>query len=61
MRGLYDALPATLRGAHTHTSEALAPLVRAAVRAGDVVLVKGSLGTRMAAVVGALKFEGAHP
>nr|WP_237182363.1 UDP-N-acetylmuramoyl-tripeptide--D-alanyl-D-alanine ligase [Roseomonas marmotae] len=60
MRGLYDHLPNALRGGHAPTSEELAPLVRAAVRPGDVVLVKGSLGTRMAAVVGALKSEGAH-
>ena len=60
MRRLYDALPAGLRGAHTETSEELAPLVRKAVQAGDIVLVKGSLGTRMAAVVGALKSQGAH-
>jgi UDP-N-acetylmuramoyl-tripeptide--D-alanyl-D-alanine ligase len=60
MRGLYDALPGGLRGAHAATSEALAPLVRDALRPGDVVLVKGSLGTRMAAVVGALKSQGAH-
>jgi UDP-N-acetylmuramoyl-tripeptide--D-alanyl-D-alanine ligase len=60
MRGLYDALPRALRGAHAATSEELAPLVRDAVRPGDVVLVKGSLGIRMAAVVGALKSEGAH-
>ncbi|MBC9209897.1 UDP-N-acetylmuramoyl-tripeptide--D-alanyl-D-alanine ligase [Roseomonas aerophila] len=61
MRRLYDALPEALRGAHAETSEELAPLVRNAVRPGDVVLVKGSLGTRMAAVVGALKSQGAHP
>jgi UDP-N-acetylmuramoyl-tripeptide--D-alanyl-D-alanine ligase len=60
MRGLFDALPAGQRGAHAETSEALAPLVRDALRAGDVVLVKGSLGTRMAAVVGALKAQRAH-
>ena len=60
MRRLYDALPETLRGAHAETSEELAPLVRDAVRAGDVVLVKGSLGTRMAAVVGALKSQRAQ-
>lgn len=60
MRRLYDALPEALRGAHAETSEELAPLVRDAVRAGDVVLVKGSLGTRMAAVVGALKSQRAQ-
>ncbi|MFZ6761360.1 UDP-N-acetylmuramoyl-tripeptide--D-alanyl-D-alanine ligase [Pseudoroseomonas sp. WGS1072] len=66
MRGLYDALPASRRGAHRESSEELAPLVVGAVRPGDVILVKGSLGSRMAAVVKALTSargearEGAH-
>jgi len=60
MRALSDALPGGLRGGWAETSEALAPVVRDALRDGDVVLVKGSLGTRMAAVVGALKSQGAH-
>ncbi|HWX46698.1 MAG TPA: UDP-N-acetylmuramoyl-tripeptide--D-alanyl-D-alanine ligase [Roseomonas sp.] len=54
MRALYDALPEKRRGAHRESSEELAPLVREAVRPGDVILVKGSLGSRMAAVVRAL-------
>jgi UDP-N-acetylmuramoyl-tripeptide--D-alanyl-D-alanine ligase len=54
MARLYDALPAAMRGAHTPGSEALVPLVRAAVRAGDVVVVKGSLGSRMGRIVDAL-------
>lgn len=54
MRALYDALPEERRGAHRESSEELAPLVREAVRPGDVILVKGSLGSRMAVVVRAL-------
>lgn len=55
---LRDALPADRRGAHADTSEQLAPLVKAQVRAGDVVMVKGSAGSRMARVVKTLQ-EGA--
>ena len=54
MRKLYDALPAKLRGAHATNSAELTPRVVGAVRAGDVVLVKGSLGMKMAPVVAAL-------
>jgi UDP-N-acetylmuramoyl-tripeptide--D-alanyl-D-alanine ligase len=54
MARLYDALPATARGAHAANSEQLVPLVRAAVRAGDIVVVKGSLGSRMGRIVDAL-------
>ena len=42
------------RGAHAADSAALAPLVKEALRPGDVVLVKGALGSRMALVVRAL-------
>ncbi|WP_368417312.1 UDP-N-acetylmuramoyl-tripeptide--D-alanyl-D-alanine ligase [Falsiroseomonas sp.] len=55
MRHLYDALPAAKQGGHVADSGALAPLLAQAVRAGDAVLVKGSLGSRMAAVIAALK------
>jgi UDP-N-acetylmuramoyl-tripeptide--D-alanyl-D-alanine ligase len=55
MRHLYDALPAAIRGRHTENSAALAPLVAAAVRNNDIVLVKGSAGSRMGAVVTALR------
>jgi UDP-N-acetylmuramoyl-tripeptide--D-alanyl-D-alanine ligase len=54
MARLYDALPAARRGAHAPNSEALVPLIRAAVRSGDVVVVKGSLGSRMGRIVDAL-------
>lgn len=51
MAELHGALPAAMRGGHAPTSAELAPLVRAGVRAGDVVMVKGSAGSRMGVVV----------
>ena len=54
MRHLYDALPARLRGGHAPDSAALLPMLRLAVRPGDVVLVKGSLGSRMGPLAAAL-------
>jgi len=54
MRRLFDAVPEALRGIHTETSAALAPIVAAALRPGDAVLVKGSLGSRMALIIAAL-------
>ena len=54
MAALHDALPKNLRGAHTPDSAGLAPLVTAAVGPGDAVMIKGSLGSRMALVVDAL-------
>ncbi len=54
MRRLFDAVPAEKRGTHAATSAELAPVVVAAVRPGDAILVKGSLGSRMAAIIAAL-------
>ncbi len=54
MRTLYDALPANARGAHATDSAALAPLVAMQIAAGDAILVKGSLGSRMKTIVEAL-------
>ncbi len=59
MRHLFDGVPDRRRGAHAWDSAALAPLVAAAVRPGDAVLVKGSLGSRMGLVVAALDRAGA--
>ena len=62
MVALNAALPAAVRGGHAADSQALVPLVTASVRAGDVVLVKGSAGSRMGLVVEALKgMAGAPP
>lgn len=54
MRALHDALPAGLRGGHAASSAAIAPAVVAALGAGDVVVVKGSLAAGMQRVVDAL-------
>ncbi|HYZ31676.1 MAG TPA: cyanophycin synthetase, partial [Crenalkalicoccus sp.] len=54
MAPLFEALPAACRGAFAADSTALAPIVQAALRPGDLVLVKGALGSRMAVVVQAL-------
>ncbi len=54
MRFLWEALPPARRGAYAKTAADLAPAVVAAVRAGDVVMVKGSNGSRAALVAKAL-------
>lgn len=54
MAALDQALPSKMRGGHTATSAALPALLVPALRAGDVVLVKGSLGSQMGLVVDAL-------
>lgn len=58
MAALSEALPQALRGGHASDSQALAPEVLDALGPGDIVLVKGSLGSRMAVVVEALKGVG---
>ena len=54
MRHLWDRVPAAQRAAYAPTAQELLPLVRAALRSGDVVTVKGSLGSRMGPIVKAL-------
>jgi UDP-N-acetylmuramoyl-tripeptide--D-alanyl-D-alanine ligase len=54
MRALWDVLPPTRRGGYAETSSALAPALLAGLRAGDVILVKGSFGSRMSVIVDAL-------
>ena len=54
MGELFATLSPAMRGAHAADSEALAPQVVGAVRPGDVVMIKGSLGSRMAPIVDAL-------
>ena len=55
MKALWDALPQSRRGAYAKTSAEIAPQLSQTVHAGDVVLVKGSLGSRMSVVIDALK------
>ena len=55
MRHLFEAIPAAQRGILADDSATLAPIVADAVRPGDTVLIKGSLGTRMRLVVAGLE------
>jgi UDP-N-acetylmuramoyl-tripeptide--D-alanyl-D-alanine ligase len=55
MHALWQALPANCRGGYAEDSAALEGQVLPAIRAGDVVMVKGSLGSRMALIVKALQ------
>jgi UDP-N-acetylmuramoyl-tripeptide--D-alanyl-D-alanine ligase len=55
MGSLFQVLPASRRGAYAKTAEALQPMLVEAVGPGDVIMVKGSLGSRMGPLVEALK------
>jgi len=55
MRHLHEALPASRRGGHAGDADAVAALVREALRAGDLALVKGSAGSRMGRVIKAIE------
>ena len=55
MKKLHESLPANQRGEHRETSAELAQIVPEVLTAGDVVMVKGSLGSKMGLVVEALR------
>jgi UDP-N-acetylmuramoyl-tripeptide--D-alanyl-D-alanine ligase len=59
MEKLRAALPASLRAVHAVDSARLAQRVVERLRAGDVVAVKGSLGSKMKVVVDAILAMGA--
>jgi UDP-N-acetylmuramoyl-tripeptide--D-alanyl-D-alanine ligase len=54
MRALWESLPSERRGGYAETAAALESQVIAAIRDGDAVMVKGSLGSRMGPIVKAL-------
>jgi len=54
MKSLWDALPSTRRGGYAETAAALAPQLAQAVEAGDVVMVKGSNGSKAGQIAQAL-------
>jgi UDP-N-acetylmuramoyl-tripeptide--D-alanyl-D-alanine ligase len=54
MKSLWDALPPTQRGGYAMTAAELAPGVASAVEAGDVVMVKGSNGSKASVIAAAL-------
>ncbi len=55
MRALWEALPPGRQGGYAETSAALEPQLFAAIQAGDAIMIKGSLGSRMAPIVKALQ------
>jgi UDP-N-acetylmuramoyl-tripeptide--D-alanyl-D-alanine ligase len=55
MHALFEALPEARRGGWAESSEALRDTLLGALRSGDAVTVKGSLGSRMGLIVEAIK------
>ncbi|MEI7804561.1 MAG: UDP-N-acetylmuramoylalanyl-D-glutamyl-2,6-diaminopimelate--D-alanyl-D-alanine ligase [Hyphomicrobiales bacterium] len=55
MRSLWEALPSARRGGYAETSAGLESVVVSAIGAGDAVMVKGSLGSKMGPIVKALE------
>ncbi|MGA7999041.1 MAG: UDP-N-acetylmuramoylalanyl-D-glutamyl-2,6-diaminopimelate--D-alanyl-D-alanine ligase [Bradyrhizobium sp.] len=55
MRNLWDALSTGKRGGYADSSAGLEAQLIAAIRAGDAIMVKGSLGSKMKTVVNALE------
>ena len=55
MQALFDVLPEFMRGTSALKSENIIEPLLSRLHAGDVVMVKGSLGTRMGPVVEAIK------
>lgn len=53
-QNLWDKLPHNMRGGHSISPDKLSLVIASAVRPGDVVMVKGSLGSRVGIVVDAL-------
>ncbi len=55
MRALFESLPEACRGGYAESSEGLKETLLETVRPGDVVMIKGSLGSRMGLLVDALR------
>jgi UDP-N-acetylmuramoyl-tripeptide--D-alanyl-D-alanine ligase len=55
MRNLWDALSAGKRGGYAENSTGLERQIVSAIRAGDAIMVKGSLGSKMKTIVNALE------
>ncbi|MCB1377583.1 MAG: UDP-N-acetylmuramoylalanyl-D-glutamyl-2,6-diaminopimelate--D-alanyl-D-alanine ligase [Alphaproteobacteria bacterium] len=55
MANLWERLPPARRGAHAKTSEELSGVLLDHLRAGDVVMIKGSLGSRMGPLAEAMR------
>jgi UDP-N-acetylmuramoyl-tripeptide--D-alanyl-D-alanine ligase len=57
MAQLYQALPGALRGGHSLKSADLAPKLVSILKPGDVVMIKGSLGSRICRIIVRLRLE----
>jgi UDP-N-acetylmuramoyl-tripeptide--D-alanyl-D-alanine ligase len=55
MKKLHERLPANQRGVHKENSKELSQIVPDVLTPGDVVMVKGSLGSKMGLIVEALR------
>ena len=55
MRNLWDALSAGKRGGYAESSASLQAQAVSAIRAGDTIMIKGSLGSKMKIIVNALE------
>ena len=55
MRNLWNKLPRSKRGMHVDESSMLEPTLADEIRPGDVIMIKGSLGSKMAPLVDVLK------
>ena len=55
MRNLWDALSAGKRGGYAESAAGLEAQAVAAIRAGDVIMIKGSLGSKVKTIVNALE------
>jgi UDP-N-acetylmuramoyl-tripeptide--D-alanyl-D-alanine ligase len=55
MLALWEALPSERRGGYAETSSALEPRLIEAIRPGDALMIKGSLGSRMGPIVKSLE------
>ncbi len=55
MRGLFEAVDSAKRGAWANTSSEIEAPLLGALRGGDVVMIKGSFGSRMGPLVAAIR------
>ncbi|MGE3874286.1 MAG: UDP-N-acetylmuramoylalanyl-D-glutamyl-2,6-diaminopimelate--D-alanyl-D-alanine ligase [Parvibaculaceae bacterium] len=55
MAHLWDKIPPNLRGAYAEKSDGLTASLLGGLKAGDVVMVKGSLGSRMGPLIDAIR------
>jgi UDP-N-acetylmuramoyl-tripeptide--D-alanyl-D-alanine ligase len=55
MKSLWDALPSTRCGGYALQASELTPMIAGSVRPGDLVMVKGSNGSRAGLIAQALR------